>query len=170
MPKKNEDNYYIDKREFHLLLVEHKKKVTAALKRGEEPPQPCDGIGESFIKIANGLASKSNFANYIFREDMVGDAIENCSMAVNKYDPDRFNNPYGYFTKVCWWSNLRKIEREHKQLYIKFKSMERAILGTALVEGDDENFQYDDVLLDNEKMNHIIEKFDNKSKKKPKAK
>jgi len=165
-----EANHYVDKREFHLLLVEHKRKVEAALAKGEETPRPCDGIGDAFIKIANGLARKANFVNYPFREDMIGDAIENCAMAVNNYDPDRFNNPYGYFTKVCWWSNLRKIEREHKQLYVKFKSMEQAILSESLVEGDDENFQYDAVLLDNEKMKPIIEKFDKKIKKKPKAK
>lgn len=166
----NKDNYYVDNKEIHQLFVAHKKKVEAALEAGEEMPRACDGIGQFFIDISKGVCSRANFVNYPFKEDMILDGIENCVMALNNYDPDKFDRPYAYFTKVVWWSNLRKIEREHKQLYVKFKSLQNAVLENTLVEGEDENFQYDDVTLDNDKMTPIINKFEKKKSPKKKGK
>ena len=35
-------------------------------------------IGDCFLKIANHLSFKPNFVNYMFKEDMISDGIENC--------------------------------------------------------------------------------------------
>ena len=71
--------------------------------------------------IATRVASKPNFANYTFREDMVSDAIENCILYMHNFDPKKSQNPFAYFTQIIHYAFIRRIEREKKHSYIKYK-------------------------------------------------
>jgi hypothetical protein len=55
---------------------------------------------------------------------MVSDAIENCVMYVDNFNPAKSKNPFAYFTQICYYAFLRRIQREKKQLYVKYKSTE----------------------------------------------
>ena len=76
------------------------------------------------MKIAEGLSHKPNFINYPHREDMIGDGIENCLMYFENFDPSKSKNPFAYFTQVIYFAFLRRIQKEKKQLYVKYKSTE----------------------------------------------
>ena len=76
------------------------------------------------MKIAEGLSHKPNFINYPHREEMIGDGIENCLMYFNNFDPEKSKNPFSYFTQIIYFAFLRRIAKEHKQLYVKYKSTE----------------------------------------------
>jgi len=119
---KNE--HYIDNKRFLKEIVEHKKKVRKAEK--EELPKPGvnDYIGQCFMDIALNLAKKPNFANYPFKEEMIGDAIENCIMYATNFDPKKSKNPFAFFTQIIFYAFLRRIQKEKKQLYIKMKQFE----------------------------------------------
>ena len=78
------------------------------------------------MKIAENLSHKPNFLSYTFRDEMIGDAIENCLMYVDNFDPKKSNNPFAYFTQITYYAFLRRIQKEKKQLYVKYKSTEIA--------------------------------------------
>ena len=78
------------------------------------------------MKIAENLSHKPNFLSYTFRDEMVADAIENCVMYVDNFDPAKSSNPFAYFTQIVYYAFLRRIQKEKKQLYVKYKSTETA--------------------------------------------
>jgi len=91
-------------------------------------PKVPDYVAMCFMKIAEGLSHKSNFIRYTYREDMVMDAVENCLKAIENYDiaaATRTGKPnaFAYFTQICWYAFLRRIQKEKKQQDIKIKYM-----------------------------------------------
>ena len=57
---------------------------------------------------------------------MVGDGIENCLMYAANFDPTKSKNPFSYFTQIIYYAFIRRIQKEKKQNYIKFKCIEMA--------------------------------------------
>ena len=43
---------------------------------------------------------------------------------VINFDPDKSKNPFSYFTQIIYYAFLRRIQKEKKQQYIKYKMME----------------------------------------------
>ena len=46
-------------------------------------------ILESVLKIANHLSYKPNFVNYMFKDDMICDGIENCCRYIHNFNPEK---------------------------------------------------------------------------------
>jgi hypothetical protein len=122
---------------FGVDLKEQPKKERA--RRWEGKPLIPNYLGESFLKIATHLSYKPNFVNYMFREDMISDGIENCVQYIHNFDPEKSKNPFAYFTQVIHYAFLRRIQKEKKQLDIKTKIIEKT--------GYDEVMMVDDSLL-----------------------
>ena len=140
MPRRTKDpQHYVNNKEFLEALAEFKKEVQKA--KSEELPRPRIPryIGECFLKIATHLSYKPNFVNYMFREDMISDGVENCVQYIDNFDPNR-GNPFAYFTQIIWYAFLRRIEREKRQLDLKAKILEQT--------GFDEVFVSDKNILD----------------------
>lgn len=125
MTKKKRSEHYVNNKEFLIAMVEYKKLVANALERGDPKPQIPRYIGECFLKIANHLSFKPNFVNYMFKDDMICDGIENCVRYINNFDPEKSQNPFAYFTQIIHYAFLRRIQQEKKQLEIKNKILER---------------------------------------------
>lgn len=142
--------HYINNEDFCFALMEYKRKVAEAKKEQKPKPIIPNYIGECFLKIADGLSHKYNFANYPFREEMVSDAVENCMMYFENFDPEISKNAFSYFTQISYYAFLRRIKKEKKHLYTKFKYAEQ-FGATSLGEDSDEpgsgnNFQlYDNI-------------------------
>jgi len=109
-------NNYIDNSKFLEAIVDYQNSCV----EDHIPPIP-DFIGECFIKIANGLATKSNFINYSYKDEMISDGIENCISYCKNFNPEKSKNPFSYFTQIIYYAFLRRIEKEKKQAYIKHK-------------------------------------------------
>jgi len=122
--KKKSTHHYIDNKEFFQAMVEWKKLVVDAENSGDERPPITEYIGECFYKIAEHLSYKPNFINYQYKEEMTGDGIENCLMYAHNFDPEKSRNPFSYFTQIIYYAFLRRIEKEKKQSYIKYRAME----------------------------------------------
>lgn len=137
--KTTKDNkHYIDNAQFLQALVDYKKEVKAAEKAGEIKPQVPDYIGDCFIKIANHLAYKSNFINYSFREDMILDAIENCLIYMDNFDPKKSSNPFAYFTQITYYAFVRRIQKEKKHLQTKYRYIESLDIDSIIRQAHDE--------------------------------
>ena len=118
--------HYVNNKEFLAAIVEYKEKIALAAERGEEKPRITRYIGECFLKIATHLSFKPNFVNYMFKDDMVCDGIENCVQYINNFNPEKSKNPFAYFTQIIHYAFLRRIQKEKKQLEIKTKIIERS--------------------------------------------
>lgn len=127
---KPNDEHYVDNKKFLDEMVKWKKEIKEAEESGDDRPPVSNFIGECFLKIAERLCSKSNFTKYSYKDEMIGDAIENCLMYAHNFNPRKSKNPFSYFTQIIYYAFLRRIEREKKQAYVKFKLTEEMDDGT----------------------------------------
>ena len=118
--------HYVNNKEFLTAIIAYKDQIALAEVRGEAKPVIPRYIGECFLKIANHLSFKPNFVNYMFKDDMVCDGIENCVQYINNFNPEKSKNPFAYFTQIIHYAFLRRIQKEKKQLEIKSKILERS--------------------------------------------
>ena len=127
MPRtRKRSEHYVNNKEFLAAIVEYKDKVALAAERGEAKPRITNYLGECFLKIATHLSYKPNFVNYMFRDDMISDGIENCVQYIHNFDPEKSRNPFAYFTQIIHYAFLRRIQKEKKQLEIKTKIIEKS--------------------------------------------
>jgi hypothetical protein len=117
--------HYINNGDFLAALVDYKEACKKAEKNSKQLPPIPNYIGECFMKIAEGLSHKPNFINYTYRDEMISDGIENCLMYFNNFDETKSKNPFAYFTQVIYFAFLRRIQKEKKQLYVKYKATEQ---------------------------------------------
>ena len=126
MAKRKRSEHYVNNKEFLAALIKYREdKEIAELKGLPKPPIPRY-IGECFLKIANHLSFKPNFVNYMFKDDMICDGIENCVQYINNFNPEKSSNPFAYFTQIIHYAFLRRIQKEKKQLEIRQKIIERS--------------------------------------------
>ena len=116
--------HYVDNEKFLIVMGDYREKYLQAKDNDTELPIIPDYAGECFLKIAERLSHRPNFINYAFREEMVSDGIENSVMYASNFNPEKSANPFAYFTQIIYFAFLRRIEKEKKQLYIKYKTME----------------------------------------------
>lgn len=117
---------YVNNKEFLDALMVYRQQVAAAKELDKPKPRVPNYVGECFLKIATHLSYKPNFVNYMFREDMICDGIENCLQYIHNFNPEKSTNPFAYFTQIIYFAFLRRIQREKKQLEIKAKILERS--------------------------------------------
>jgi len=115
---------YINNEDFLKALVDYKAQSKEAKENNLPKPIIPNYIGECFMKIAEGLSHKPNFINYTYRDEMMSDGIENCLMYFENFDETKSKNPFAYFTQVIYFAFLRRIQKEKKQLYVKYKATE----------------------------------------------
>jgi hypothetical protein len=124
-PTPKKQKHYINNGDFLKALIDY-KEASKKSKAEKKPLPPIPNyIGECFMKIAEGLSHKPNFINYTYRDEMMSDGIENCLQYFDNFDPDKSKNPFAYFTQVIYFAFLRRIQKEKKQLYVKYKSTEQ---------------------------------------------
>jgi len=119
------EKHYVNNADFLAALIEYKKDCESADKKGKPQPQIPNYVGECFLKIADHLSRKPNFVSYSFRDEMIADGIENCMMYFRNFNPEKSKNPFAYFTQIIYYAFLRRITREKKQLYVKYKATEQ---------------------------------------------
>ena len=118
--------HYVNNKEFLYAIVAYKQDIKDAEEAGLPKPVIPRYIGECFLKIATHLSYKSKFVNYMFKDDMVCDGIENCVQYINNFNPEKSTNPFAYFTQIIHYAFLRRIQKEKKQLEIRQKIIERS--------------------------------------------
>ena len=124
MPRKKSE-HYVNNKELLEALIVYREKVAIAKEKDLPKPRITNYLGSCFLKIATHLSYKPNFVNYMFRDDMISDCIENCVQYIHNFDPEKSRNPFAYFTQIIHYAFLRRIQKEKKQLDIKNKIIEK---------------------------------------------
>ena len=123
---KRKSEHYVNNKEFLEALVIYRAQCARAEEAGETRPRITNYLGECFLKIATHLSYKPNFVNYMFREDMISDGIENCVQYIKNFNPEKSSNPFAYFTQIIHYAFLRRIQKEKRQMDIRSKIIERS--------------------------------------------
>jgi hypothetical protein len=161
--------HYINNADFLKALIDYRSACDEAKRTDKPDPIVPNYIGECFIKIAEHLSRKPNFVSYSFRDEMIADGIENCIMYFRNFNPDKSNNPFAYFTQIIYFAFLRRISREKKQLYVKYKATEQfGILDEGEMFEDAEGNMQQFVMYDN--IAEFIHTFEENKKAKKKTK
>ncbi len=150
--KKKNAAHYVDNEDFLVAMVAWKVTVAEAEAAGDTKPGVTEYIGTCFLKIATHLSYRPNFIGYSYREEMVSDGIENCLMYCSNFDPAKSSNPFSYFTQIIYYAFLRRIQKEKKQQYIKFRCFEAANHRQSFV-----NWARDNNMVDRDSKNVIAD-------------
>jgi DNA-directed RNA polymerase specialized sigma24 family protein len=165
--------HYVDNKKFYTEMTKYATAVKIAKEQGKPKPPVNDYIGKCLWDIAEKLSHLHQFQKYPFRDELVSDAIINCIQYIDNFDPEKSTSPFSYFTQISWYAFLRRIEKEKKYLYTKFKSIENTeiFLGTSETQsgtegGNNSMVKYSDGAREN--MNLFVEKFEASVEKKKK--
>lgn len=159
--------HYVNNKDFYEAIIAYREVL-----KGDPQARVPNYIGECILKICNRLSTNGNFIGYSFRDEMIADGIENCIYAVPLFNPEKTNNPFAYFTQIAWNAFLRRIAREKKEQYVKYKNMQNFVISGTLNDltyGEGGGAIH---VKNNEVANEIIDSFEKrmtKNKKKPKV-
>lgn len=158
MAKRTTRNY-VNNKDLLEALIQYQKDCREAEDAGEDRPRVPDYIGKCIFQIATRLATKPNFSGYSYKEDMISDGIENCLLYINNFNPEKSQNPFAYFTQIIWYAFLRRIQKEKKQMYIRFKSSQQMLAAGETYTGEDLDLQ---LTSTTDYMDSFIEDFEDK--------
>ena len=133
---KKKSEHYVNNKELLAALIDYRAEVAVNKMKDLPKPRISNYLGECFLKIATHLSYKPNFVNYMFRDDMISDGIENCVQYIHNFDPAKSKNPFAYFTQIIHYAFLRRIQKEKKQLDIKTKIIEKSGFDEVMVVDD----------------------------------
>jgi hypothetical protein len=90
---------------------------------------------------------------------------------IHNFNPEKSTNPFAYFTQIIYYAFIRRIQKEKKQLYIKYKTMDsRASLGDNVelsTNDKPENYVFETMTSDQKvNMYEFISNFEEAKKKK----
>lgn len=102
-PDPDKIKYYVDPKEFDQEIQNYYKSGILS-----------NELAEMVSKIAHKLSYASNFINYSYREEMVGDGIIRMFKALmsKKYSHDKGTNPFSYFTRIAFNAFRNRIKKE----------------------------------------------------------
>ena len=123
---RKQKQHYVDNQEFLAEIIKYRESVQLAEAKGLPKPRVNNYIGGCFLKIATHLSYKPNFINYMYKDDMICDGIENCIQYIDNFNPEKSRNPFAYFTQIVYFAFLRRIAKEKRQMDIKEKIIERS--------------------------------------------
>ena len=137
--------HYVNNADFLAAIVKYKEKVKHAEENGLPKPRVNNYIGGWFLKIATHLSYRPNFINYMYKDDMVCDGIENCIQYIDNFDPAKSKNPFAYFTQIVYYAFLRRIAKEKRQMDIKDKILEKSGYDHVFSVDGDTNADYNQI-------------------------
>ena len=140
---KKKPEHYVNNKEFSLAVDGYAESVKDAEEASQESPVISNYIGECFMNICYRMASKHNFRDYSFKEEMINDGLENCVKAITNYDITTKTrkgppNAFGYFSLIVHRAFLRRIAKEKRQIEIREKLKKESTFD--MVADSDESF------------------------------
>ena len=130
-PRKSKiTTHYINNDEMLRTITPYHYAYKEYLKSGKMIPKPAIPayIGECILQIVTRLALKPQFRNYSYVDEMQEDAIENCIQYAHNFNPEKSSYVFSYFTKMCFFAFVRRINKEQREQYTRHKIFERSYM------------------------------------------
>lgn len=108
MIAKKNPKFYIDKKEMMREIVKSKENN----KCSEE-------LGLMFMKLAEKYSHHAFFRDYerrygkAFKEDLIATGLHACAKAWNKFDPEKSDNPFSFFTTCLYRAYIGYLSKEY---------------------------------------------------------
>ena len=127
---KNNPTHYVNNKEFTKAVIAHNQQRKQCIIDGIPVPTIPDYVGICIMKIAEGMSNKYQFCRYTWKEEMIGDAIENCIRYLHNFDPSKATNTkepnaFGYFSQIVYFAFVRRIMKENHQGNVKDRIISR---------------------------------------------
>ena len=89
--------------------------------------QLTDAIYKTYLIDVAAIKNLSDVATKLQAGGLVvpGNLGVNGKLATNNFDPTKSKNPFAYFTQIIYYAFLRRIQKEKKQTYVKYKATEQ---------------------------------------------
>ena len=137
--------HYLNNKEFLAELEKYRGRVQRAKEAGQPKPRVNNYIGSCFLKIATHLSYRPNFINYMYKDDMICDGVENCIQYIDNFDPAKSSNPFAYFTQIVYFAFLRRIAKEKRQMEIRDKIIEKSGASEVFAIDGEGNSEYNQI-------------------------
>lgn len=148
--------HYVSNKDLYAAMVVYHAKVKHARENNLPKPRVPEYIGSCIMKIATRLATKPNFRKYSYAEDMTQDGALACIRYIDNFNPDKYQNPFAYFTQIIMHAFVGRLNTEQKQQYVKAKLMKdvTAVAGELGIDNMDSE------VTDSDPTNNVIEAFE----------
>jgi DNA-directed RNA polymerase specialized sigma24 family protein len=164
--KTHKPKHYVDNKTLYETLIKFKNSKKEALALGTKPPRIPEYVGVCIFQIATRLATKGNFINYSYKDEMISDGIENCIQYMDNFDPEKSKNPFAYFTRIIYNAYILRIQKEKKQTYIKYKSFEHSIVSNEFFSISDSDDSFISDAKSHENMHEFVRDYEKKMSEK----
>lgn len=136
LPKKAEtenkpNRDYVNNKRLSQVLKVWKQEYDKCKSEGLELPRIPEEVGLATMKIATSYARRYNFSGYSYKDEMILDALEHVCRYIHNFNPEAKTksgspNAFSYITNIVHNTFTRRIQIEHKNQYVKYKSFELA--------------------------------------------
>jgi hypothetical protein len=125
-PKKSEANekqHYVNNKTFTNILVTYYNAPDSP-----EGQVAYEQIGKIFLLLVNKIASSSNWRGYdqFIKDEMKQDALFMMITKLSKYDHEKYDNPFSYFSSVVinvFRQHMNKLKRS-MQRNVRFEGLQ----------------------------------------------
>lgn len=94
-------------------------QLLEAIKDAKEKGKLTSILAKYLQMIAERYSYSASFGGYSFREDMVSFAVVNLCANWHKFDPEKSDNPFAFYTTAVYRSFLQYLADEKKQRDIR---------------------------------------------------
>ena len=117
-PKPSKTQFYVEPKEFDDAIMRYYSDNVIS-----------DELALMINKIANKLSYATNFINYSYKDEMIGDAVVRMMKALiaKKYTHNKGSNPFSYFTKIAFNAFRNRIKKE-KHAYNTLQEYQEEII------------------------------------------
>lgn len=98
-------------------------KLLPAVLRAKDAGRVTDELGQMFMMIARNYAKHPYFSGWSFKEDMISEALTGLCQAALKFNPEKSNNPFAFYTTCVHHSFLQFLNAERKHRNIRDKML-----------------------------------------------
>lgn len=86
--------------------------------------RPSEFLGKMILDIATHYMGHPDYVRYSkeIKEDIISNSVIRCLNALPKYNFS-FNNPFAYFTQICWSCAMTYLKQYYDELNFKRKLM-----------------------------------------------
>lgn len=116
-PPSPKSQHFVD----NVVMLEEIKKSKARLAEKPELGQAAvtRELMNMLILMVDRYATKGNWSGYSYLEDMKSDAKLNLYMKWHRFDEERYDNPFAFYTQVIYHCFIGTLTKEKKQRKIR---------------------------------------------------